>query len=604
MLKTDGLQKEGNRGVYTQASLPQVSLDSSVASKVVGDSLLKSQRSYKVAVAQISTDPGSIEKNTQKIIAYINEARQAGARLVVFPELTIPGYLSMDLLKRPSFLEQNKKALTLIRQATEGITAIVGFADFDLHKCGPDGRPLVYNSAAVIHDGKILAIQDKTLLPEYDIFFERRYFSAARPTKVIKVDGLNIGTEICEDLWSSGYDQDPTKKLAEAGADLIVNLSASPFHLGKLPVRHELIKRTATENNVPFIYANLIGSFDGHEGEVVFDGRSLIVKADGSLQAMGKGFKEDLVVVDVFGAQKMELPEVEEVAELHDALVLGIKDYFRRLGASAPNSFKKAVIGLSGGIDSALVAALAVEALGPDRVLGITMPSRFNKQETKLDAQILAENLGIEFRTSPIEESFNSEVATFRSDPDIAKRPADTSEENIQARIRMMRLMAYANKLGGVVLNTGNRTELALDNMTIYGDMVGGFSVLGDVDKDRVFALSRYINKKAGREIIPQSTIDRVPTAELKENQTDAMVMGDDPQKLAPMMREVIEGDLCFSEALGKFREQFSEELIASSFRRLDRSEWKRRQASPAIRVTKHTFGDGRRVPIGHGFLG
>ncbi len=580
--------------------LADLSVATPRAAEKVKESLVSTQQSYRVAVAQISTDPGAIEKNTQKIIEQICKAREQGAKLIVFPELTIPGYLAMDLLKRPAFLLQNKQALQQIRHATEGITAIVGFADFDPNKFGPDGRPLVYNSAAVIHDGKILSVQDKTLLPEYDIFFERRYFAPARESKIVSIDGLKIGTEICEDLWTNGYSQDPTKSLVDQGADLIVNLSASPFHIGKLPVRHELIRKTASNNHVPFIYANLVGSFDGHEGEVVFDGRSIVMKPNGTLQALGKGFQEELMMVDIFGAQEIELPKIEEVAELHDALVLGIKDYFRRLGPS----FKKAIIGLSGGIDSALVAALAVEALGPDKVLGITMPTRFNKEETKLDAKILAENLGIEFRTSPIEETFKTELATFQSDPDIAARSADTTEENFQARIRMMRLMAYANKLGGIVLNTGNRTELALDNMTIYGDMVGGFSVLGDVDKDRVFDLCRYINLRAGREVIPQTTIDRIPTAELKEGQTDAMVMGDDPQRLAPMMREIIEEDLCFSEALSKFRDQFSEELIDSSFNRLDRSEWKRRQAAPSIRVTKHTFGDGRRVPMGHKFKG
>lgn len=566
--------------------------------------LLKQAAEYRVAIAQISTDPGAIEQNTKKIIEYIGQAKAAGARLVVFPELTVPGYLAMDLLKRPAFLQKNKEAIDRIREATAGITAIVGFADYDPSRLGPDGRPLVYNSAAIIHDGKLVAVQDKTLLPEYDIFFERRYFASPRETKVVKVGGINIGTEICEDLWTQGYDKDPTKALASQGAELIVNISASPFHLGKLPTRCALVKEAASNNNIPFIYANLVGSFDGHEGEVVFDGRSLVMRANGELRAVAGSFTEDLLVVDIFDSQKLELPKVEEVVELHDALVLGIRDYFRRLGGQNKNEFLKAIIGLSGGIDSAVVAALAVEALGADRVLGITMPTHHNKAETKLDAKILAENLGIAFKTSPIEDSYQTELTTFRSDPEIAAKAEDSTEENLQARIRMMRLMAFANKLHGIVLNTGNRTELALDNMTIYGDMVGGFSVLGDVDKDRVYDLARYINRRANREIIPKTTIDRVPTAELKDNQTDAMVMGDDPQHIAPMVREIVEHDLCFSESLSKFREEFAPELIKKTLQRLDRSEWKRRQAAPSIRVTKHTFGDGRRLPMGHGFEG
>lgn len=560
--------------------------------------------SYSVAVAQISTDPGAIEKNTAKIISYINQAKQSGAQLIVFPELTIPGYLAMDLLKRQVFLEKNKEALDQIREASEGITVIVGFADYNPEKIGPDGKALVYNSAAIIHNREIVSVQDKTLLPEYDIFFERRYFAPARESKVVEVGGIKIGTEICEDLWTSGYDQNPTKALTDQGAELIVNLSASPFHLGKLPIRHELVQHTASANAVPFIYVNLVGSFDGHEGEVVFDGRSIVMQSNGKLQALGRSFSEDLMLVDILKKDTIELPLIDATAELHDALVLGIKDYFRRLGDSNKAEFRKAIVGLSGGIDSAVVVALAVEALGPERVLGITMPTRHNKAETKLDAQILAENLKINFRTSPVEDTYQTELKTFRQDPEIAAKPEDTTEENFQARIRMMRLMAYANKLHGIVLNTGNRTELALDNMTIYGDMVGGFSVLGDVDKDRVFDLARYINKRAEREIIPVSTIERVPTAELKENQTDAMAMGDDPEHIAPMIRKIIEEDLCFSEALAEFREEFDPELIRRSLQRLDRSEWKRRQASPAIRVTKHTFGDGRRVPIGHGFEG
>lgn len=574
-----------------------------VAAQDVSQGLLATHRQYRVAVAQITTDPGDITRNAEKIIAYIQEARSKGADLVVFPELAVTGYCSMDLLWDRDYLAQNLAALQRIREATSGITVVVGFVDVDPSGTMSGGRPRIFNSAAILRDRELLAVQDKTLLPNYDIFFENRYFAPPRGSHVVQAGPLKIGAEICEDLWIEGYSEDPAETLVRNGAELVVNLSASPFHIGKSPVRHALVSSTAQEKKVPFIYANLVGAFDGFEGEVVFDGRSMIVGANGKLVSVAAGFKEQLLISDVYAEQEMRLPDVEEVAELHDALVLGIKDYFRRVGSLEKANFKAAYIGLSGGIDSAVVAALAVEALGPDRVVGLTMPSRYNSTETKSDARVLAHNLGIRFKSVSIEEQYQACIDAFSRDAELASLPEGVADQNVQARLRMLDLMYYANKTNGLVLNTGNKTELALDNCTIYGDMVGGFSVLGDVDKDRVYALARYINQRAGREVIPVTTIDRVPSAELKPNQKDEEVMGADPQRIAPLVRAIIEEGLSLSEANRRFAGEFGEFLIRRTFQRIDRSEWKRRQAAPGIRVTPHSFGIGRRMPISHGFF-
>lgn len=586
----------------TERADPLIEVGSTVAAKEVSRSLLASESGYRVAIAQIKSRPGHIEENTNTIIEYIAEARKRGAQLVVFPELAIPGYCSMDLFFNPSYIQDNLLALQRVRAASEGISVIVGFVDTIPGAKRAGGRPVLYNSLACIHDGKLVDVQDKTLLPNYEIFFEDRYFVPASGRKVVDLGGVLVGSEVCEDLWSEDYSVDPTADLVRKGAQLVVNSSASPFHLGKLPIRGGLVQGTAKRHGVPFVYANLVGAYDGYEGEVIFDGRSMIVAPDGKLAAIAKGFTEDLVIVDIAHPQAMTFPEVPEVAELYDSLVLGIRDYFERVNSVKKVPFKYATIGLSGGIDSAIVAALATEALGKDHVLGITMPSRYNSQETIGDAELLARNLGIKFKTVPIGEQVAACEHTLRADPEVAELPEDSSEENIQARLRMINLMYYANKLGGMVLNTGNKTELALDNCTIYGDMVGGFSVLGDVDKDRIYDLAEYINRRAGSELIPLTTITRPPSAELKPNQTDDMVMGAMPQVIAPMIRTIVEEQLSVTQALERFSGEFSPDLIRSSFAKLDRSEWKRRQAAQAFRVTNHAFGQGRRMPLSHGY--
>ena len=593
----------------TPVSLEQVSMGGQAAQVLmplkagaaeVSSSLLQADKSFRVAIAQITTDPGTIELNTLKIVEKIQEAKRQGAELVVFPEAAIPAYCSMDLQFNRAYIKDNLKALDAVKRASEGITVVVGFVDTNEDSKRTGGRPALYNSAAIIRNGEILAIQDKSLLPNYEIFFEDRYYAPQRGYSVVDLGKVKLGTTICEDIWSSaeGYKVDPSQELIQRGANLLVNLSASPFHMGKQETRHRIVQEAAKKNGVPYIYTNLVGAFDAYEGEVIFDGRSIIADASGKLIAEGKAFKEDLMVVDVFKPQAMTIPKMSQVEELYEALVLGIKDYIRRSGSAG----QKAVIGISGGIDSALVAALAVDALGPDRVVGLTMPSVFNSEQTKGAAYQLARNLNIDIKTVPIQQQVDACLETLTHDPLVGNKPSGVAEENVQARMRMINLMYYANKLSGIVLNTGNKTELALNNCTIYGDMVGGFSVLGDVDKDRVYELSRYINQRHGREVIPEFSIVTPATAELKANQTDADVMGGAPEVLAPMVRDVVENNLTLEEITQRWGEKFSPEQILKVLTRLDQSEWKRRQAAPGIRVTPHAFGNGRKMPISHGY--
>ncbi len=550
----------------------------------------------KCAIAQITTDPGKVRENTQKIIAYIKRARAESVDLLVFPELCIPGYAHLDLAFQQNYLDENKRALTEIALHTKDIAVIVGFIDQDLQRLRPDERPLLYNSAAIIANEKLLGVQDKTLLPDYDIFFESRYFTTGRPKQIFEICGKKLGIEICEDLWDEHYQCKVSEELLAEGAEVLINISASPFHIGKFPVRVELLRRFTKKNGVPFLLANLIGSFDGYEGEVVFDGRSVAFGADDCLLAVGKSFAEDFLVFDLQTPKKLPLPAYPAAAELHDALVLGIKEYMRR------QNIPRVFLGLSGGIDSAVVACLAAEALGPSSLTCISMPSKFSSKETQTDSQLLAGNLGVEFFVHPIEEVFNTTHGGFRAHAGFAALAEDLTEENMQARIRMLILMGYANKLKGTVLNTGNKTEFGLGYCTIYGDMCGGLAVLGDVNKALVYELARHINQRAGRELIPRMTIERAPSAELRDNQTDAQGMGAHPADLAPLVDFIVEEPASLAQTLAKFNGVFSDDLIRKTWRTIDAQEWKRRQAPPGIRVTAKAFGVGRRIPMNHGF--
>lgn len=552
----------------------------------------------KVAVAQITSLPGRIEENAAKISSYIKEAANLGATLVVFPELSLPGYHTMDLAFNRAFLEAELNALNEIAAQTKGtgVTAIVGYIrPGEGQRAG--GRPKLFNSAAILSEGKIQGFQDKTLLPDYDVFDEFRFFIPGKERKLFTVNGLKIGIEICEDLWSSYYEVDPSIELSKLGAEIIVNLSASPFDVGKFNTRLSLIRDCVQKSKLSFIYANLIGSFDAFDGEVVCDGRSIVMRSDGSMLGAGKAFAEDLLLVDLRSNSKSEPKILTETEEIYEALVLGIREYCKRFG------FKEAIVGLSGGIDSAVVAALAVKALGASNVIGVSMPSKFTSQGTKSDADSLSKSLGITLKTIPIENSFDSILSSLRSDTSFASLPENVAEENIQPRIRMTILFALSNKFGGVVLNTGNKTELALGYCTIYGDLAGGLGVLADVNKERVYSIAKYINQKEGRDLIIPSIINRAPTAELRLNQTDEQGMGASPQKLSWLVDSIVDG-LSLSEIKAKYSSDFEDQLITRTWKTVHTNEWKRRQSAPGIRVTNKAFGHGRRIPMAHNFSG
>lgn len=544
----------------------------------------------KIEIAQIQTDPGCIEQNTEKIIQAIRQAKNDKADLVIFPELTIPGYMCMDLVLQPGFVRENLEALHCIAKETQGIAAIVGFIDQDENKIGPDGTPTRYNSAAFINDTKIKGVEDKTLIPNYDVFFESRFFAGARKRRVYNFQGFKLGIEICEDSWDTNYSTKVSEELVKKGANIFFNLSASPFHEGKRAIRENLLKSIVAKYKLPFVYTNLVGSQDGYDGQLVFDGQSLAYDGKGSLIGQGKAFEENRILIDLDNPKIIAEKETDNIEDLYNALVLGTKEYFKKSG------FKKAVIGLSGGIDSALVATLAVDALGVENVKGIAMPSKFSSPGSVEDARILANNLGLNFKIIPIEEVFGSLEQTLSGE--FSGLPKDVTEENMQARIRGIILMAEANKFNCLVLSTGNKTEMALGYTTLYGDMCGGLAVISDVDKLKVYELARYKNRKEQREIIPQTTIDKAPSAELRTEQTDENSLGASYDIIVPIVNRIIE-DRQTIDLLGK---SFSKPLVKRLSRLICLNEYKRRQAPPGIKVTSKAFGSGRRMPISHSF--
>ncbi len=541
----------------------------------------------RIAMAQIDTVVGDVTANLKAVRDAIERAREAKADIVVFPEMTLTGYPLLDLVYRANLLERQRAALTEAARAATGIAAVVGFVDRDPMRRGTDGRAAVYNSAAVVKDGLILAVHRKNLLPEYDVFFERRYFVPGAGSTVVDVGGVNVGVQICEDLWDDNYESKVTRRECAAGADVVVNLSASPFHVGKGQERRELLHRHVRENGKPIVYVNQVGGEDGYEGELVFDGESLAVDGHGQLLAVGKQFEEDLVVFDLDPKSGRGKPITDRVAdpdaEAFAALVRGVRDYGRRAG------FKSALIGLSGGIDSALVAAIAQRAFGKENVLGIAMPSRFSSTHSLEDAKALAKNLGIEFRTISIEPVFESYLAQLA--PSFAGKKPDVTEENLQARVRGGLLMALSNKTGAMVLSTGNKTEIALGYCTLYGDMCGGLTVLSDVSKERVYSISRYLNRASKTEVIPQRSIDKVPSAELREGQFDPF----DYAIVSPLADMLVEEELEIDEAVAH---GFDRALVERLAKMVKNAEYKRRQAAPGIKITSRAFGVGRRMPI------
>lgn len=539
----------------------------------------------RIAMAQVNATVGDLDGNAELVSKYIELAREARCQLVAFPELVITGYPPQDLLYERKFVLKNKQLVfDIIKQAT-GISGIIGFAN-------PESEVL-YNSAAVFSDGKLLRIVNKTLLPTYDVFDEDRYFRPGVNTETVKLvqDGnsLSLGTEICEDIWDQSYDVKVTSNLARNGADLIININASPYHVGKRFEREKIIREKATRFGIPIFYVNMVGGQD----ELVFDGQSIAIDKEGKMLALGRAFEEELVVCDVDlksgVSETFTPPPYEKDAEIFGALVLGVRDYMRKTG------FKNAVIGLSGGIDSSLTAVIATEALGRKNVLGVSLPSQYSSSHSLEDAKQLADNLGIEYRVIHIQEIFENYKRVFSEQ--FKGLPADITEENAQARIRGNVLMAISNKLGHLVLSTGNKTELALGYCTLYGDLSGGLAVIGDVSKSEVYSLARWYNSNKAREVIPKRCFEKIPSAELRPDQYDPF----DYNIVSPLVDEIIEDRRSVEELASM---GYDANLVREVLSMINRAEYKRWQAPPAIRITGKAFGIGRKMPIVNKFSG
>jgi NAD+ synthetase len=551
----------------------------------------------KAALAQLNPTVGDFAGNAEKILAAYRRGVEAGADLVVGSELCLTGYPPRDLLLRKDFLACNLAALDRIAAATGKTGLLVGFVGENKKR---PGRP-VTNSVALLQNGKILATRSKTLLPTYDVFDEDRYFQPAAGNDPVEFNGKKIGLTICEDIWNDEdfwperrYRSNPPADLAGAGAEIIFNLSASPWHLGKNRTRHEMLRSIAKKTKRPVVFCNQAGGND----ELIFDGCSLVFDGKGGLVAQGKLFEEDFLVVDIpspvgrervaEGRVRDALPCDEEL--VYKALVLGVRDYLRKCG------FKSAVLGLSGGIDSALVACLAVAALGKENVRGISLPSQYSSQGSLDDAAVLARNLGIQYDVVAIQPVFEQCKAQLKTV--FAGRPEDVAEENLQARIRGTLLMGLSNKFGSLLLTTGNKSEIAVGYCTLYGDMNGGLAVINDVPKMMVYRISNWINRE--KEIIPAASITKAPSAELRPNQTDQ-------DSLPPyeVLDAILEAYVVNAKSPGEIvKAGFDAATVKRVVRLVDLSEYKRRQAVPGLKVTTKAFGVGWRVPVAQKFCG
>lgn len=570
-------------------------------------------RTLRIGLCQINTTVGDIEGNSKKILSYIAQGRKKGADLLVFPEMAITGYPPEDLLLMPKFLEANLRALKHIAKATSSITVIVGFVD---------KKEDIFNAAALLHDGKIVDAYHKTFLPNYGVFDENRYFQGGTENFIFTLKSTPIGPSICEDLW---YPGDPIRTQAlYGGAELIINISASPFHAGKSALREKMISTRASDNAAIVAFCNLVGGQD----ELVFDGGSLIFDQQGELVVRGKQFEEDLVIEDldmeaVFrmrlhdprirrerlteedkGLRKITLPNrshqvkkrspipkrnfkpLDKISEIYSALVLGTGDYVRK------NGFKTVLLGLSGGIDSAMTATIAVDALGQKEVVGVAMPSPYTSKESLTDAKLLAKNLGIRFFVIPITEIFQAYLKTLS--PSFNGLKPDVAEENIQARIRGNILMALSNKFGWLVLTTGNKSEVSVGYCTLYGDMAGGYAVLKDVTKTLVYELAKMKNKKEGTSVLPNNILIKAPTAELRRNQKDEDSLPP-YSTLDPILQAYVEEDKGL-EDIAKMG--FKETLVKEVIQMVDRNEYKRRQSPPGVKITHRALGKDRRLPV------
>jgi NAD+ synthase (glutamine-hydrolysing) len=569
----------------------------------------------RVALAQINPTVGDLAGNTHLVLDYIDRAQAVGADLVAFPELALTGYPPEDLLLKPHFVRDNLAALAKVVAATHDLIVVVGFVDTD----GSD----IYNAAAVIADGKLVDSYHKNFLPNYGVFDEERYFQRGSSCPVFSLGQARIGLNICEDIW---YPGGPTKMQALVGdAHLIINISSSPYHARKILDRERMLCTRAEDNAVALAYCNLFGGQD----ELVFDGNSVIIDEGGVIVARGRAFAEDLVVADInierVFSERLHDPRrrreklkatpdgslysvdikeavrrspekpplaarveerLDDIAEIYTALVTGTRDYVRK------NGFDKVYLGLSGGVDSALTAVIAADAIGADGVNAVYMPTRYSASESERDARQLAQNLGIHFQVIEIEETFNDYLRMMA--PSFNGLPEDTTEENLQARIRGNILMALSNKFHGLVLSTGNKSEMSVGYSTLYGDMVGGFSLLKDVPKMLVYELVDFVNKRDGRPVIPEYIITRPPSAELRPNQTDQDTLP--PYSVLDHILEAyIEKDMS-AEAI--IESGFPAETVRWVVNRVDSAEYKRRQSPPGIKITPRAFGRDRRMPI------
>jgi NAD+ synthase (glutamine-hydrolysing) len=566
-------------------------------------------RRLRVALGQINPTVGDFERNVRMIVDAIERARAQGATLVAFPELAITGYPPEDLLFKPAFIDANLRALDEVRRASRGLSVVVGFVD---------KRDDIFNAAAVLHDGVRAGVYHKQYLPNYGVFDENRYFQAGTETPVFVAGDTIFAVNVCEDIW---YPAGPTAVQALGGAELVVNINGSPYHAGKARFREQLVSTRAVDDLVCVAYVNMVGGQD----ELVFDGASMVVNEHGECLARGRMFEEDLVVADldldaVFRARlrdsrrrkeklvvretatrislpplptpdapplpPREVPAVAPVEEVFGALVLGTRDYVRK------NGFKRVVIGLSGGIDSSLVAAVAVEALGRENFAGVGMPSAYSSAGTRRDAQRLAKQLGIEFLTIPITPLLNAYKRTLAKAFKGMKE--DVTEENIQARIRGNLLMALSNKFGWLVLTTGNKSEYGVGYTTLYGDMAGGFAVIKDVPKMLVYDVARHVNVRAGRPVIPETVFTRAPSAELRPNQTDQDTLPP-YDELDRILEGYVEEDQGVNDLIGR---GFPADTVRRVVSMVDANEYKRRQAPIGVKITPRAFGRDWRPPI------
>jgi len=575
----------------------------------------------RVALAQMNPTVGDLEGNVRKIVRYVQEARELGADVVAFPELAVPGYPPEDLVLRLSFVQDNVRALEEVIPACQGITAVVGFIDQPSARGGLDDD--VYNAAAIIHDGRLAGVYHKQRLPNYGVFDEVRYFQAGKECPVFTLGPVGIGVNICEDMW---YPGDPTRTQALAGAQVIININGSPYHMGKRAFREQIAATRASDYAVAVCYVNMVGGQD----ELVFDGGSMVVDAHGQLLARASLFEEELLVCDIDVGDIMRLrlrdprrrmerfqaqveattvplgpapthdrrpplspriaPPLAPEEEVYKALVVGTRDYVRKTG------FREVLVAMSGGIDSSLVTCIAADALGPENVIGVGMPSRYSSEASVKDARELARNLGIRFLLIPIEPAHQAYLDML-SEAFAGTEPG-VAEENIQARIRGNIVMALSNKFGALVLTCGNKSEMATGYATLYGDMAGGFAVIKDVPKTLVYRLARYRNSISP--VIPENVFLKPPSAELRPGQRDQDTLPP-YEVLDPILHAYVEEEKSPQEivALG-----FDPETVAKVIRMVDRNEYKRRQAPPGVKITPRAFGRDWRLPIANRYRG